>query len=120
MVFFMLYHVGFMLVMLGALKFIAWKTAEHHEFRCILGHGAWRGLSKIRCFMSGWGFVSGLQVPILQVGLMSVHACHDGHISGPQKFVQALSDTHHVFLTTHTLVSHSPGNADSCAATRFQ
>ena len=22
----------------------------------------WRGLSKIRCFMSGWGFVSGLQV----------------------------------------------------------
>ena len=23
----------------------------------------WRGLSKIRCFMSGWGFVSGLRVP---------------------------------------------------------
>ena len=23
----------------------------------------WRGLSKVRCFMSGWGFVSGLRVP---------------------------------------------------------
>ena len=23
----------------------------------------WRGLSKLRCFMSGWGFVSGLRVP---------------------------------------------------------
>ena len=37
--FFMLFHVGFMFVMLGALKFIALKSAEHHKFLCVLGHG---------------------------------------------------------------------------------
>ena len=37
--FFMLFRVGFMSVILGALKFIALKTAEHHKFLCVLGHG---------------------------------------------------------------------------------
>ena len=34
--FFMLFRVGFMSVMLGALNFIAMKTAEHHRFLCVL------------------------------------------------------------------------------------
>ena len=37
--FFVLFRVGFMSVMLGALKFVALKTAEHHKFLCVLGHG---------------------------------------------------------------------------------
>ena len=60
---FMLFRVGFMSVMLGALKFIALKTSEHHKFLCVFGHGV---DSKTRCFMSGWGFVSGLRVPNLR------------------------------------------------------
>ena len=44
---FMLFRVRFMFVMLGALKCIALKTAEHHKFLCV-------------CFMSGWVVVSGL------------------------------------------------------------
>ena len=37
--FFMLFRVGFMSGMLGALKFIALKTAKHHKFLCGLSHG---------------------------------------------------------------------------------
>ena len=37
--FFMLFRVGFVSVMLGALKFVALKTAEHHKFLCVLSHG---------------------------------------------------------------------------------
>ena len=37
--FFMLFRVGCMSGMLGALKFIALKTAKHHKFLCGLGHG---------------------------------------------------------------------------------
>ena len=45
--FFMLFRVGFMSVMLGALKFIALKTAEH-KFLCVLGHGVVTlGLGKV-------------------------------------------------------------------------
>ena len=60
--FFMLFRVGFMSVMLG------WCI----EMRCFengrtpqvsLRFRPRRGLSKIRCFMSGWGFVSCLRVP---------------------------------------------------------
>ena len=40
MVFFMLFHVGFLSVMRGALKFLASQTTDHHEFLCVLGHGA--------------------------------------------------------------------------------
>ena len=35
MVLFMLFHVGFTSVMLGALQFIVWKAGEH-KFCCIL------------------------------------------------------------------------------------
>ena len=35
--FFMLFRVGFIFVMLGALKVIALKTAEHHKFLGVLG-----------------------------------------------------------------------------------
>ena len=37
--FFMLFRVGFMSGMFGALKFIVLKTAKHHKFFCGLGHG---------------------------------------------------------------------------------
>ena len=34
----------------------------------------WRGLSKVRCFMSGWGFVSGLRVPKV-LSFTQAHLC---------------------------------------------
>ena len=37
--FFMLFCVGFLCGMLGALKFIALKTAKHHKYLRRLGHG---------------------------------------------------------------------------------
>ena len=38
-IFFMLFRVGFMSGMIGALKFIALQTAKHRKFLCGLGHG---------------------------------------------------------------------------------
>ena len=62
LMFFMLFRVGFMSVMLGALKlhncFENGRTPQ-----VSLRSRPWRGLNKIRCFMSGWVFMSGLRVP---------------------------------------------------------
>ena len=73
------FHVGFredlviffMLFRVGVYVWDAWRV-EIHCFengktpQVSLRSRPWRGLSKLRCFMSGWGFVSGLQVPNLK------------------------------------------------------
>ena len=58
---FVLFRVGFMSGMLGALKFIAFENGKTPQVS--QRSRPWRGLSKVRCFLSGWGFVSGLRVP---------------------------------------------------------
>ena len=80
--FFMLFRVGFMSVMLGGIEIHCSENGRTPQVS--LHSRPWRGLNKIRCFMSGWGFVSGLQVPNSLSLSLSLYLARDRHLENVQ------------------------------------